>query len=95
MDRIFGRAEDKYVNNYLLYGNSEDSKLYSDEAMTVALEASDAENAFKKGCIVSYDGALCTPIAEKLASGVVSIFILSSAEALALVELKSVEDSTE
>lgn len=52
MDRIFGRAEDKYVRSYMIYGKDSDEKAYADSACTVQLTTSELRNAFMKGCVV-------------------------------------------
>lgn len=57
MNRIYLDAKDKYVGNYVLYGNSEDNKLYYESAHEHQVTEADLVDAFMKGALVIAVGA--------------------------------------
>ena len=53
MNRIYLDAKDKYVGNYVFYGNSEDNKLYYESAHEHQVTEADLVDAFMKGALIS------------------------------------------
>ena len=51
VDKIFQRAEDKFVATRIIYLNSEDSKFYYDSNFENEVDAADMQNLFLKGVI--------------------------------------------
>lgn len=62
MDRIFQRAEDKNVAAVILYASNTDDKVYLDKDCLNPVTAKQVTNAFTKGCFISYNDRLYTPL---------------------------------
>lgn len=56
MDKIFEKANDQHVRNYVIYGKSDDHKLYYESAYKTQITDTDLEAIFKKGAVLIYDG---------------------------------------
>ena len=52
MNKIFDQAKDKYVANFVVYGNATDNKLYYASDYAEQVSQDDAEDAFKKGRLI-------------------------------------------
>ena len=52
MNKLFSDSEEKFVNAEIFYADVTDSKLYSDEDLSVAAKAEEVYNAFLKGLLV-------------------------------------------
>lgn len=52
MNKLFSDSEEKFVNAEIFYADVADSKLYSDDDLTVAAKAAEVYNAFLKGLLV-------------------------------------------
>lgn len=52
MAKIFDQAKDKNVANVVVFGKSEDSKLYYEAAYTNQVDQAFAEDAFLKGRLI-------------------------------------------
>lgn len=56
MDKIYEKANDQHVRNYIVYGNITDHKLYAESDHKTPIEQKHLEEMFKKGAILIYDG---------------------------------------
>lgn len=85
MDKIFEKANDQHVRNFVLYGKSEDNTLYYDSANKVAVEEfDDVKRLFEIGALLINDGTnVLVPVA--LTSNSVKT-IGESSQTLAFVE---------
>lgn len=52
MNKLFSDSEEKFVNAEIFYADVADSKLYSDEDLSVAAKVEEVYNAFLKGLLV-------------------------------------------
>lgn len=52
MNKLFSDSEEKFVNAEIFYADKTDSKLYSDEDLSVAAKPAEVYNAFLKGLLV-------------------------------------------
>lgn len=52
MNKLFSDSEEKFVNAEIFYADIADSKLYSDEDLSVAAKPAEVYNAFLKGLLV-------------------------------------------
>lgn len=96
MDKIFGRAEDKYVRQYHLYGKStSDAKVYVDSDCTTQATTSELKNAFLKGAFIDIGGKLYAITSYSEASSVGSAVILTvgASNAATLVTLSAKADA--
>lgn len=96
MDKIFGRAEDKYVRQYKLYCKAtSDGKVYIDSACTTQATTSEVKNAFLKGAFVDQAGKLYAITGYTETSGVATIIVLTAgaSDAATLVKLVSKADT--
>ncbi len=72
-------ANDQYIGNIVVYGNTEDSKLYVDAEKTTEVSAAQAEDLFVKGLLViSVGTAMFVPVAFT-GSAVITISVVESA----------------
>ena len=96
MDKIFGRAEDKYVRQYKLYcKGTSDGKVYIDSEYKTQAKTSEVKNAFLKGAFVDQAGKLYAITSYTEATGVATIVLLTvgASDAATLVKLVSVADA--
>mgnify|MGYP004560245247 FL=1 len=96
MDKIFGRAEDKYVRHYRLYCKStSDGKVYVDSECKTQATTSEVKNAFLKGAFVDQGGKLYAITSYSEASSVATIVLLTvgASDAATLLKLVSKADS--
>lgn len=96
MDKIFGRAEDKYVRQYKLYCKAtSDGKVYIDSECKTQATTSEVKNAFLKGAIVDQAGKLYAITSYSEASSVATIVLLTvgASDAATLVKLVSKADT--
>lgn len=96
MDKIFGRAEDKYVRHYHLYCKAtSDGKVYIDSECKTQATTSEVKNAFLKGALVDQAGKLYAITSYSEASKVATIVLLTvgASDAATLVKLVSKADS--
>lgn len=96
MDKIFGRAEDKYVRQYHLYCKAtSDGKVYTDSECKTQATTSELKNAFLKGAFVDQAGKLYAITSYSEASNVGTIIILTAgaSDAATLVKLVSKADA--
>lgn len=57
MNKIYSKAEEKYVKNVVIYGKSGDNYVYEDSACTKKLDKDTVSRLFLTGLLVSYAGA--------------------------------------
>jgi len=96
MDKIFGRAEDKYVRHYRLYCKAtSDGKVYIDSECKTQATTSEVKNAFLKGALVDQAGKLYAITSYSEASSVATIVLLTvgTSDAATLLKLVSKADS--
>lgn len=96
MDKIFGRAEDKYVRHYQLYCKStSDGKVYVDSECKTQATTSEVKNAFLKGAFVDQGGKLYAITSYSEASSVATIVLLTvgASDAATLLKLVSKADT--
>ncbi len=96
MDKIFGRAEDKYVRHYHLYCKStSDGKVYVDSECKTQATTSEVKNAFLKGAFVDQGGKLYAITSYSEASSVATIVLLTvgASDAATLLKLVSKADT--
>lgn len=96
MDKIFGRAEDKYVRHYRLYCKAtSDGKVYIDSECKTQATTSEVKNAFLKGALVDQAGKLYAITSYSEASSVATIVLLTvgASDAATLLKLVSKADS--
>lgn len=55
-NKIFGNAEEKYLNSVVLFGNGDDSVLTYDSAHKNQVPATEVKNLFMKGLLLIVDG---------------------------------------
>ena len=61
--RVFENANDLHVRNYIVFGNTTDSKLYYDAAYTKEVPEVDLVDAFTKGALlINVDTSYFIPI---------------------------------
>lgn len=70
MEKIYQRAEDKYVATRVVYLNSTDSKLYYDSEFTTEVEADEMKNLFLKGVVCDNGTAILAAIGYSDADGI-------------------------
>ena len=94
MDKIFGRAEDKYVRQYHLYTKASDEYVYTDSACKTKATPAEARNAFLKRAFVDLAGKMYAITGYAEASGVASVTLLTAgtSSAATLLVMKSVAD---
>lgn len=96
MDKIFGRAEDKYVRHYKLYCKAtSDGKVYVDSECKMQATTTEVKNAFLKGAFVDQGGKLYAVTSYSETSNIATIVILTvgASDAATLVKLVSKADT--
>lgn len=56
MDKIFEKANDQHVRNFVVFGKTADHKLYYESTYKTQVTQADLEEIFKKGALLIYDG---------------------------------------
>lgn len=92
MNKLFSDSEEKFVNAEIFYADITDSKIYSDEDLSVAAKPAEVYNAFLKGLLVvnmeksgnliNFRPAAAVPIysSEKLTGVEIHAFVCDEAE---------------
>lgn len=99
MTVVYADAEEKYVENVILYGKSSDNYLYTDSKCSEAnkVDKDTLLNLCKKGVIISYNSTYYKPLFFKEEVGNVSVTFATavSASASAATTLYSKEYSAD
>lgn len=96
MDKIFGRAEDKYVRRYHLYCKAtSDGKVYIDSECKTQAKTSEVKRAFLNGAFVDQAGKFYAITGYSEASNVATIVLLTvgASDAATLLKLVSKADT--
>ncbi len=94
MNKIYSKAEEKYVKNVVIYGKSGDSYVYEDSACTKKLDKDTVSRLFLTGLLVNYGGATYSvaSLKDNSAKGGVDVTIWNAlASTAAAVTLHSSE----
>ena len=94
MNNVYSGSEEKWVKTVVLYAKKTgDSYLYTDAVMTQTISRVDLLNLCNKGlALVSFDGAIYTPILFKDSGTVVTVTIATiNTTAFAVKDLTSKE----
>ena len=84
--KIYEDAKDLHVSGRVVYVKAADSKIYTDSATTTLAEGGDVFSAYITGNLVLVNGgSMCVPTACKVASGTVSVDILTVSSSTATV----------
>lgn len=78
---IYADAEEKYVKNVVLYGQSSDNYVYADAGYTQKIDKATLLNLCMKGVLVLYGGSYYAPIAFKDNTTNVSLTIATNVAA--------------
>lgn len=95
---IYADADEKFVKAVVLYGQTSDTALYLDSAMTEGneVDAATLMDLCKKGLVISYEDAFYTPVSFKDDAGTTKVTIATySGSAFAQVEFASEEKTEE
>lgn len=86
---IYADADEKYVKNIVLYGETSNDYICRAEACEEAdqIDKDTLMDLLKKGVLISYDGAFYTPYSFKETGGVVEVHFVTTIGASSSAEV--------